>query len=86
LELFDINPDHDLDIMKPRQDLFDVTTNVLLSMKEVLSAENPNVVLVHGDTTTAMATSLAAFYLRIPVGHVEAGLRTYDIILLFLKK
>jgi UDP-N-acetylglucosamine 2-epimerase (non-hydrolysing) len=79
LELFDINPDHDLNIMKPDQDLIDVTSNVLLNVKEVLSKENPNIVLVHGDTTTTMATSLASFYLRIPVGHVEAGLRTYDI-------
>jgi UDP-N-acetylglucosamine 2-epimerase (non-hydrolysing) len=79
LELFNINPDYDLDIMKPSQDLFDLTSNVLLSVKEVLSVENPNVVLVHGDTTTTMATSLAAFYQGIPVGHVEAGLRTYNI-------
>ena len=79
LELFDINPDHDLDIMKPGQDLFDLTSNILLRVREVLSAEKPNVVLVHGDTTTTMATSLAAFYQRIPVGHVEAGLRTYNI-------
>ena len=79
LELFNINPDYDLDIMKPSQDLFDLTSNVLLSVKEVLSVENPNVVLVHGDTTTTMATSLAAFYQGIPVGHVEAGLRTYNL-------
>ena len=79
LELFDINPVHDLDIMNPGQDLFDLTSNILLRVREVLSAEKPNVVLVHGDTTTTMATSLAAFYQRIPVGHVEAGLRTYNI-------
>jgi len=79
LDLFDIKPDHDLNIMKPGQDLFDVTGNVLQGMKYVLMEESPDVVLVHGDTTTSMVTSLAAFYLQIPVGHVEAGLRTYDI-------
>jgi len=79
LDLFEIVPDHDLDIMKPGQDLYDVTSNVLLGMKAVLQEEKPDVVLVHGDTTTSMATSLAAFYQQIPVGHVEAGLRTNDI-------
>ena len=79
LDLFEIVPDYDLDIMKPGQDLFDVTSNVLSGMKQVLSKEQPDVVLVHGDTTTTMATSMAAFYLNIPVGHVEAGLRTYNI-------
>ncbi len=79
LDLFEITPDYDLDIMKPGQDLFDVTRNVLSGMKQVLSEEQPDVVLVHGDTTTTMATSMAAFYLNIPVGHVEAGLRTYNI-------
>jgi UDP-N-acetylglucosamine 2-epimerase (non-hydrolysing) len=79
LDLFEIVPDYDLDIMKPGQDLFDVTINVLSGMKQVLSEEQPDVVLVHGDTTTTMATSMAAFYLNIPVGHVEAGLRTYNI-------
>ncbi len=79
LDLFEIIPDYDLDIMKPGQDLFDVTSNVLSGMKQVLSEEQPDVVLVHGDTTTTMATSMAAFYLNIPVGHVEAGLRTYNI-------
>ncbi len=79
LDLFEIVPDYDLDIMKPGQDLFDVTRNVLSGMKQVLSEEQPDVVLVHGDTTTTMATSMAAFYLNIPVGHVEAGLRTYNI-------
>ncbi len=78
LDLFQIRPDHDLNLMKPNQDLFQITTNVLLGMKSVLEAENPDVVLVHGDTTTTMATSLAAFYKQIPVGHVEAGLRTWD--------
>jgi len=79
LDLFGIVPDHDLNIMKPGQDLYDVTSNVLLGMKSVLQKEKPDVVLVHGDTTTTMATSLAAFYQQIPVGHVEAGLRTNDI-------
>lgn len=79
LALFKIVPDYDLNIMKPGQDLFYVTSNVLLGMKDVLLKVNPDVVLVHGDTTTSMATSLASFYLQIPVGHVEAGLRTHDI-------
>ena len=79
LDLFKIVPNYDLDIMRQGQDLFDVTSNVLLGIKQVLTEENPDIVLVHGDTTTTMATSLAAFYLQIPVGHVEAGLRTYDI-------
>ena len=79
LELLEITPDYDLDIMQPGQDLFDITSNVLLGVKKVLQIEEPNVVLVHGDTTTSMATAMAAFYLKIPVGHVEAGLRTYDI-------
>ena len=79
LELFEITPDYDLDIMEPGQDLFDVTSKVLLRIKKVLQCENPDVVLVHGDTTTSMAVAMAAFYLQIPVGHVEAGLRTYDI-------
>jgi UDP-N-acetylglucosamine 2-epimerase (non-hydrolysing) len=79
LELFKIIPDYDLNMMKPGQDLFDVTSNVLLKMRKVLQSENPDIVLVHGDTTTSMAASMAAFYLKIPVGHVEAGLRTYNI-------
>ena len=79
LELFEIDPDYDLDIMKPGQDLFDITSNVLSGVKKVLQIEEPDIVLVHGDTTTSMATAMAAFYLKIPVGHVEAGLRTYDI-------
>jgi len=78
LQLFQIDPDYDLDIMKPGQDLFDITSNVLLGLKDILIREQPDVILVHGDTTTTMATALAAFYSRIPVGHVEAGLRTYD--------
>ncbi|GGD34994.1 UDP-N-acetyl glucosamine 2-epimerase [Malaciobacter pacificus] len=79
LEMFDIKPDYDLNIMKPGQDLFDVTSNVLLGLKEVLNDFNPDVVLVHGDTTTTSASSLAAFYNKIKVGHVEAGLRTGDL-------
>ena len=79
LTLFEIIPDYDLNIMKPGQDLFDVTSKVLLGIKRILQSVNPDIVLVHGDTTTSMAVAMAAFYLRIPVGHVEAGLRTYDI-------
>jgi len=79
LDLFEIIPDFDLDIMKPKQDLFDVTTNVLKGIKEVIGKWRPNIVLVHGDTTTAMATSMAAFYLKIPIGQIEAGLRTNNI-------
>jgi UDP-N-acetylglucosamine 2-epimerase (non-hydrolysing) len=79
LEMFDIKPDYDLNIMKTGQDLFDVTTNVLLGLKDVLNDFNPDVVLVHGDTTTTSASSLAAFYNKIKVGHVEAGLRTGDM-------
>lgn len=78
LELFEIKPDYDLNIMKPGQDLFDVTCNVMQGLKPVLEKEKPDLVLVHGDTTTTMAASLAAFYLGIPVGHVEAGLRTHN--------
>lgn len=78
LELFEIQPDHDLNIMKPGQDLFDVTCNVMQGLKKVFQDEKPDVVLVHGDTTTTMAASLAAFYCQIPVGHVEAGLRTFN--------
>lgn len=79
LRVFDVKPDYDLAIMKPGQTLFDITSDVLLRMKEVLEAEHPDAVLVHGDTTTSFAAALAAFYLRIPVGHVEAGLRTRDL-------
>lgn len=79
LKAFDVTPDYDLSIMKDRQTLFDVTTNILEKIKEVLEKENPDVVLVHGDTSTTFVTALACFYLQIPVGHVEAGLRTYDI-------
>ncbi len=79
LALFNITPDEDLNVMKPNQDLFDVTTNVMLGMKQALDKYQPDLVLVHGDTTTTMATSLACFYKRIPVGHVEAGLRTFNM-------
>ena len=79
LETFGVVPDYDLNIMKDRQTLFDITTNVLNGMKKVLEEVKPDVVLVHGDTSTAFATALACFYLRLPVGHVEAGLRTYNI-------
>lgn len=79
LELFDIKPDYDLEIMKEGQDLYDVTTRVLLGMREVLKKTKPDIVLVHGDTTTSTAAALAAFYQQIPVGHVEAGLRTHNI-------
>lgn len=76
LRLFEIIPDYDLDVMRPGQDLFDVTCNVLQGLKPVLEQEKPDIVLVHGDTTTTMASALAAYYCRIKVGHVEAGLRT----------
>lgn len=79
LDAFSIVPDYDLEIMKSRQTLFDVTTTILSSIREVYETVVPDVVLVHGDTTTSFAAALAAFYLQIPVGHVEAGLRTYNI-------
>lgn len=79
LEAFSVEPDYDLSVMKERQTLFDVTTNILNRIKEVLEKERPDVVLVHGDTSTTFVTALACFYLQIPVGHVEAGLRTYNI-------
>jgi UDP-N-acetylglucosamine 2-epimerase (non-hydrolysing) len=79
LTLFDITPDFDLDIMKPGQNLYEVTSNILLGLQGVFEAAKPDIVLVHGDTTTTLATSLAAFYQKIAVGHVEAGLRTGDI-------
>lgn len=79
LEAFDVEPDYDLSIMKDKQTLFDITTNILNSIKDVLEKERPDVVLVHGDTSTTFVTALACFYLQIPVGHVEAGLRTYNI-------
>ena len=79
LEAFHVEPDYDLSIMKDRQTLFDVTTNILNRIKDVLEEVKPDVVLVHGDTSTTFVTALACFYLQIPVGHVEAGLRTYNI-------
>ena len=79
LEVFGIKPDHDLDIMRQGQDLYDVTSRVLTGMRDVLAVEKPDIVLVHGDTSTSTAAALAAFYARIKVGHVEAGLRTGDI-------
>lgn len=79
LELFEVKPDYDLDIMKDGQDLYDVTSKVLLGMRDVLNEFKPDIVLVHGDTTTTIATTLASFYQKIAVGHVEAGLRTGDI-------
>ena len=79
LHLFDIVPDHDLNIMKQGQDLYDVTAKVLVGMRDVLKKTQPDIVLVHGDTTTSTAAALAAFYQQIPVGHVEAGLRTHNI-------
>lgn len=79
LHLFDIAPDYDLNIMKQGQDLYDVTARVLVGMRDVLKEAKPDVVLVHGDTTTSTAAALAAFYQQIPVGHIEAGLRTHDI-------
>ncbi len=78
LDLFEIKPDFDLNIMKPNQDLWTITSDVLLLMKDVFEKSKPDIVLVHGDTTTSMAAALSAFYARIPVGHVEAGLRTFD--------
>ena len=79
LDAFGVRPDYDLDIMKERQSLFDITTRVLLGIREVLEKERPDIVLVHGDTSTTFAAALACFYLHIPVGHVEAGLRTYNL-------
>ena len=79
LDVFNVVPDYDLSIMKDKQTLFDVTTNILNRIKEVLEIEKPDIVLVHGDTSTTFVTALACFYLQIPVGHVEAGLRTYNI-------
>ena len=80
LEVFGITPEYDLNIMAPNQDLYDITAKVLLGLREVLKDFRPDTVLVHGDTTPSMAASLAAFYMQIPVGHVEAGLRTYNML------
>ncbi len=79
MEIFELSPDYDLDIMKQGQDLYDVTARVLVGMRDVLACAKPDIVLVHGDTTTSTAAALAAFYQQIPVGHVEAGLRTHNI-------
>ena len=79
LHIFDITPDYDLNIMKQGQDLYDVTVRVLTGMRDVLKKTQPDIVLVHGDTTTSTAAALAAFYQQVPVGHVEAGLRTHNI-------
>lgn len=79
LDVFDVKPDYDLEIMKHKQTLFSITTSILDKIKGVFEKEQPDIVLVHGDTTTSFSAALAAFYLGIPVGHVEAGLRTYDI-------
>lgn len=79
LSVFEIIPDIDLNLMKPGQDLFDITSNVLLAMRDVLNIHRPDVLLVHGDTTTTMATSVAAFYTNTPIGHIEAGLRTHNL-------
>lgn len=78
LQIFDVKPDYDLNIMKQGQDLYDITARVLIGMRDVFKECKPDIVLVHGDTTTSMASALAAFYQQIPVGHIEAGLRTYD--------
>ena len=80
LDAFSVKPDYDLSIMKDKQTLFDITANILCSIKEVLEKEKPDVVLVHGDTSTTFVAALACFYLQIPIGHVEAGLRTYNIL------
>ena len=79
LEVFQVKPDYDLSIMKDKQTLFDVTINILQNIKQVLEKENPDMVLVHGDTTTSFVTALCCYYLQIPISHVEAGLRTYDV-------
>ena len=79
LEAFEVKPQYDLSIMKDKQTLFDVMTNILERIRQVLETEKPDVVLVHGDTSTTFATALSCYYLQIPVGHVEAGLRTYNI-------
>lgn len=79
LKVFGVVPDYDLCVMKEKQTLFDITANILVNIKQVLEAESPDVVLVHGDTSTTFVTALACYYLQIPVGHVEAGLRTYNI-------
>lgn len=79
LEIFDVIPNYDLSIMKDKQSLFDITINILDGMRVIIEREHPDIVLVHGDTSTTFATALTCFYLRVPIGHIEAGLRTYDI-------
>ena len=79
LDTFDITPDFDIDVMKKNQDLFDITSKILIRMKKIINDVSPDIVMVHGDTSTTFAASLACFYLGIKVGHVEAGLRTYDL-------
>lgn len=79
LDVFDVVPEYDLNVMKKNQDLFDITSSILIKIKEILIKEKPDIVLLHGDTSTTFITSLACFYLHIPVGHVEAGLRTYNL-------
>jgi UDP-N-acetylglucosamine 2-epimerase (non-hydrolysing) len=79
LNFFDIQPDIDLDLMRTNQDLFDITSKILIEMREVIRSTGPDIILVHGDTTTCMAVSMASFYLGIPLGHIEAGLRTFDM-------
>ena len=78
LELFEITPDYDLNLMKPNQNLWSLTSDILLGTKEIFEKVKPDIVLIHGDTTTAFASALSAFYARIPIGHVEAGLRTFN--------
>ena len=80
LEVFEIKPDYDLNVMAPNQDLYDITSKVLLGMRDVLKSAKPDIVFVHGDTTTSTAAAIAAFYQRIPIAHVEAGLRTYNLL------
>lgn len=80
LNLFELTPNHDLNIMAPGQDLYDITSRILLGLRDILEQEKPDMVLVHGDTTTTLAASLAAFYQKIPIGHVEAGLRTGNLL------
>lgn len=79
LDVFQVKPDYDLDIMKDQQTLFEITSNILLKIKDVMDKERPDLVLVHGDTSTSFASALASFYLQIPVGHIEAGLRTFNL-------
>ena len=79
LDVFKVNPDYDLHVMKEKQTLYDITYAVMNGIRDIVKKEKPDIVLVHGDTTTTFAAALACFYERIPIGHVEAGLRTYDL-------